>query len=146
MASQDSEHAPVPRDNTQVVVRPRRPLRSLVDIHCSMVDWVVDSVPDAFKTMWTEPDGNCMFHAFAKAVPGAMVDHVMARSAAVHHMRDNWVDFVHFIDDDSVVEYLDKMYQQGTWGDNLTLQALCAVYGVHCFVLKQLVDGWTWVR
>ena len=84
-----------------------------------------------------------MFTAFARALGDGELSHMEVRQGAVTWMRSHPDDFVPFL---SVTDwdeggYLEEMSQDGTWGDNLTLQALCAAYKVYVQVLK--VEGVT---
>ena len=84
-----------------------------------------------------------MFLAFARALGDGSRSHLEVRNAAVTWMRDNPLEFVTAMTDEEwdMGEYIEKMSQVGTWGDNYMLQALCAVYKVYVQVYK--VEGVT---
>ncbi|WWC65499.1 uncharacterized protein I303_108117 [Kwoniella dejecticola CBS 10117] len=118
----------------------------------------LNSKPVTYRTRWTDPDGNCMFKALAKAMGKDMEAHKELRLKAVDYIREHRQDFERFIEvgrDDPPGEdlaartdrYLDKMAQNGTWGDHLTIQALCSAYKIGIAVLGKMADGnFTWMR
>jgi hypothetical protein len=123
----------------QVLVPPTNTLKNLSPHQLVMVD----SVHQLFKTRWTKPDGSCQFGAFAKALqPGHRSPH-QVRTSAVFWMRDHPEDFAPFVTggQEAWDKYLKDMIKPSTWGDNLTLQALCTVYRAYVQVLKEEEDG-----
>ena len=58
-------------------------------------------------------------------------------------MRGRQAEFIPFVPGDirDFIKYCDEMSHLGTWEDNLTLQAMCAVYKAYVRVLKENQDG-----
>ncbi|XP_061188529.1 uncharacterized protein LOC133196686 [Saccostrea echinata] len=81
------------------------------------------------------PDGNCMFAAIvdqleingdysfsSKSLRQACVEHLKS-----HPESDDGTHYEMFMDGESWMEYLDRMTQEGQWGDHLMLQATSQV-------------------
>lgn len=109
----------------------------------------LDPVPVAHgihKTNWVSGDGNCQFHAFIKA-RGLTISHSEARAKAVEFIRTHEDQFRPFIHGETPEEeltwdqYLANIAKHNgeleSWGDNLTLQALCTVYDCSARVLTK---------
>lgn len=94
--------------------------------------------PTFYSTKWTPTDGNCMFHAFAKALGG--MKHRAARKAAIDHIAYNHQQYAHYYDGD-LDDYLSEMAKPGTWGDQLALQALSTAFHVAIKVLERRDNG-----
>ncbi|ORY30166.1 OTU-like cysteine protease-domain-containing protein [Naematelia encephala] len=147
---------PVPRPKVMVSTQTggqnrgqpqRQPINTLKDVPVHLVHQL-QSCPPTYHTNWIKGDGNCLFAAFAKALGRGT--HSEMRSTAVHWIGDNQVDFIDFVPgghDQALKKYLEKMSQQGVWGDYLTLGALCEAYKVHVHVLKRGHKGdFTWME
>ncbi|WWC67416.1 uncharacterized protein I206_101324 [Kwoniella pini CBS 10737] len=118
----------------------------------------LNSKPVTYRTRWTDPDGNCLFKALAKAMGSPQVTHQDLRLKAVNYMRDHQEDYERFVEigkDDPPGEdlaarfnrYLDNMAKDGTWGDHLTIKALCSVLNIAIAVLGKMSDGtFSWMR
>lgn len=65
-------------------------------------------------------DGNCLFRSIAYATGD---DHVHVRRSVVHHLKRHWDRFGAFVADEERETYLDHMAHDGTWGDELALEA-----------------------
>lgn len=106
-----------------------------------------------FRTTNTPKDGNCMFHAFARALKRYSEDYADVRKMAVRYMGTHSELFSLYVlwDDGETQEfafrrYLSQMVKPGTYGDDLALRALCLAYRVRISVLQKLRDGrllWT---
>ena len=75
-------------------------------------------------------DGNCMFRAMSFHLYNTQDRHMTVRSKAVHYLRQH-PETLNF-DVDS--NYLTIMEKEGTWGDEIMLQAIAAVYNISIFV------------
>jgi hypothetical protein len=104
---------------------------------------LVDSGQQLYQTQWTQGDGNCLFRAFARALEGGQRDHSEVREGAVHWIRGHSSEFAPFIPAryEGLDGYLVDMARDGTWGDNLMLQALCAKYEAEVWVYKEVDNG-----
>ena len=76
-------------------------------------------------------DGNCLFRAFAQGLLGDQDHHMEVRRSVVEQMRENWPAYEQVLADKKEGEYLDQMGQEGCYGGEPEMQALCAAYSVH---------------
>ncbi|RXK34714.1 hypothetical protein M231_08030 [Tremella mesenterica] len=107
------------------------------------------NVPQLYHTRWTKSDGNCQFSAFARALQRDHVNQKQIRATVVQWIRDHSEDFIGYVPGGTSEfnKYLGDISKNGTWGDNLTLQAACAAFKVCVLVLKEEDDGRTlWVE
>ena len=58
-------------------------------------------------------------------------------------MRDHPSDYVPFVPGGTQAfrDYLRGMDKEGTWGDNLTLRAMCGAFKASVFILKEGQEG-----
>ena len=85
-------------------------------------------------------DGNCQFRACSDQLYGTQEHHEMVRSSAVDFMRAHDSDFSCFCVEEGAFEsYLSLMLKgrrgKPTWGDELTLRAICNCLGATIHVL-----------
>jgi hypothetical protein len=86
-------------------------------------------------------DGNCQFRAFSQNLFGTEEQHALVRARAVEYMKAHAADFRGFIDDGqsrrngNFSDYLSQMSKGRTWGDELTLRALCNAFGATVHVI-----------
>lgn len=85
------------------------------------------------KPKETDARGNCQFDAVGGAVGEA---HDVVRQHAVDYIRARKRWFAGFVMNMTFDDYVAKMGQLGTWGDNLTLQALAEHYGRRIVVIS----------
>lgn len=71
-------------------------------------------------------DGNCQFRALSHGLHGTSEYHEDVRRCVVSEMNAHWERYKDFVD--SPDTYRQRMSRQGTWGDNVTLQAFCNAY------------------
>lgn len=86
-------------------------------------------------------DGNCQFRAVSNALYGSQDHHLRVRAAAVAHIRDHADEYINFLGEDLEL-YCAEMSKSGTWGDELTLRALCDSYGVIINVVTSDQHHW----
>eukprot|EP00929_Paragymnodinium_shiwhaense_P112611 TRINITY_DN80869_c0_g1_i1.p1 TRINITY_DN80869_c0_g1~~TRINITY_DN80869_c0_g1_i1.p1 ORF type:complete len:302 (+),score=45.09 TRINITY_DN80869_c0_g1_i1:104-907(+) len=80
-------------------------------------------------------DGACQFRAVADQLYGDQELHALVRGAAVEQLRSQANRYAGFAVAESFTEYLQRMAQPQTWGDNLSLQALADRYNIQvCLV------------
>ena len=106
------------------------------------------SVEAAINTMEEHrvpADGRCQFTAFVKAAKSANVkllseDADALRGSVVSYLRgqEDWTDFL-VSAANSRDDYLSRMLLPTTWGDNITLQALCDISDARAVVQRR--DG-----
>ena len=68
--------------------------------------------------------GDCFFRAVAHQLYGDPKFHLNVRALAVQYLREHPERFIESNSENSWLEYLTNMSQQGTWCDNLIIQAL----------------------
>jgi hypothetical protein len=87
-------------------------------------------------------DGNCLFRALADQLHSDQYYHMDVRRNIIYHMRANSELFRKFIfNETSFDEYLYKMAQPYTWGDNLCIQAFCDIYSLNVNIIEMTSHG-----
>ncbi|EIW65415.1 hypothetical protein TREMEDRAFT_66609 [Tremella mesenterica DSM 1558] len=111
-------------------LQPYKTLSNLSPHEVCPLSPVHPSVPTIYHTRWTAKDGNCMFTAFAKALNLSYITPWLVRTAAVTYIEQHSTEYVPFLPggEAGVDKYLGDMSMLGTWGDNLTLQAMCSYF------------------
>ena len=126
---------------------PPPPMHTRRNVQRSKVNPVMGSNPVAYHTNLILKDGNCMFRAFSIGLGNVLDGPDDLRVAAIRWMGTHSENFLPFIaagdrgQKHAFKSYLDKMSQEGEWGDNLVLQALCQSYKVKVSILKQRDDS-----
>ena len=85
------------------------------------------------KPKRTDATGNCQFDAVGGAVGET---HDVVRQHAVAYIRAHEHRFAGFVMNATFDHYVAEMGQLGTWGDNITLQALAEHYGRKIVVIS----------
>ena len=89
------------------------------------------------KVHHVDPDGDCLFRAFASQFYGDEEKH--------HEVRDSCCDYVQFedpnffesfLEDQNLLDYVSDMRKTGTWGTQLEIVALCRRYHVDCVIFR----------
>lgn len=93
------------------------------------------------EVLEAEGDGNCQFRSLAQQLYGTQERHPELRARAVQHMRDNPADFEAFLGEE-LYGYIEGMAWDGTWGDELTLRALCDSLGVTINLVTSSEANW----
>ncbi|KAK9919022.1 hypothetical protein WJX75_008738 [Coccomyxa subellipsoidea] len=86
-------------------------------------------------------DGNCLFRAISMELWGSEDFHESVRRKAVAYMRENKDDFECYLGED-FAQYTAKMQRSGTRGDELTLRAVCDLYGIIINVVTSDQLNW----
>ncbi|KAL3159149.1 hypothetical protein ABBQ32_14134 [Trebouxia sp. C0010 RCD-2024] len=86
-------------------------------------------------------DGACQFRSISYGLFGTEAYHKAIRRKAVHYLREHRSDFEAFLGDD-FNHWLKEMSQNGTWGDELTLRAICEAYGIVINVITSDQQHW----
>ena len=68
--------------------------------------------------------GDCFFRAVSHQLYGDPDQHYEIRAAGIAYMRDNPERFIESNTEISWLEYLNNMSMQGTWCDNMIIQAV----------------------
>jgi hypothetical protein len=82
-------------------------------------------------------DGNCQFRAIAHHYYGDQEQHQKVRQMCVDHIKKQWeAEYSIFFDGESQGQaWLDSMSKAGTWGDEVTLRAICDALNITIHVL-----------
>lgn len=83
-------------------------------------------------------DGNCQFRAISDQLYGDPERHKEVREQVILQLRNNEALYRDYVaDDDGGFEaYLNRMAQDGAWGDHITLQAAADVYCVRFSIIS----------
>ena len=74
-----------------------------------------------------EGDGNCLFRTVSHQMYRTQDHHAMIRGCCVDYMQNEAAFFRNFVTGD-YDEYLETMRENGTWGGEPELQAMCEMY------------------
>eukprot|EP00003_Mantamonas_plastica_P024738 TRINITY_DN4675_c0_g4_i1.p1 TRINITY_DN4675_c0_g4~~TRINITY_DN4675_c0_g4_i1.p1 ORF type:complete len:316 (+),score=91.47 TRINITY_DN4675_c0_g4_i1:96-1043(+) len=87
-------------------------------------------------------DGNCQFAAIAHQMTGDDKQHLEIRSQVVSHIANNRSKYINFVPNDVGFDrYVEIMSAEGTWGDNLTLQAAADAFGIPIMIITSANDS-----
>jgi hypothetical protein len=88
-------------------------------------------------------DGNCLFSALANQLFGQPRLHYLVRSLATAYMSYHAEDYAILFDGETEWRaYLSAMKEQGTWGDELCLNAAARCFHVNIHVITSDRDRW----
>lgn len=85
-------------------------------------------------------DGACQFRAVADQLFQDQELHLKVREIAVEQLRCEAGRYAGFAVGESYEEYVARMAEPHTWGDNLSLQALADAYFVQVCILSSFLD------
>lgn len=91
------------------------------------------------KVCLVEPDGNCLFRAFARQFCGNEENYHEFRLSCCNYIQEQAEFFDSFLDDMHVTDYVMDMMKDGTWGTQIEIVALCKLYEADCVIFRQ--DG-----
>lgn len=90
-----------------------------------------------------EGDGNCQFRSVSFNLYGSEHHHLLVRRRALDHMRQHAPEYEPFLGDAAAwAYYLKEMACFSTWGDELTLRAICDSYGFVFNVVTSEQHNW----
>lgn len=92
-----------------------------------------------------DPDGNCQFAAMADQLatlgifrsPETLRDEIV-RDLRAHPFTENGTPLSSFVDENDWDVYLDRMTQNGEYGDHITLQRAAEMFNVQFLVISPL--------
>ncbi|AYU82939.1 Hook complex subunit [Leishmania donovani] len=88
-------------------------------------------------------DGNCLFRALANQLFGQPRLHYLVRSLATAYMSEHSEDYAILFDGPAEwKKYLTAMKEQGTWGDELCLNAAARCFRVNIHVITSDQERW----
>ncbi len=119
--------------------------QSPVRVPQSPEEFLLSLLPDEFRIMIMEPDGNCLSHSISDQLNqdnGSA--HGFMRHQITNHVRRHGNEFKDFLllqDDHEDVSdldsYIHKMGQNGIWGGNPEVYAAAWFYGVNIKIYSQ---------
>mmetsp|Transcript_13059 Transcript_13059/g.16239 ORF Transcript_13059/g.16239 Transcript_13059/m.16239 type:complete len:326 (-) Transcript_13059:954-1931(-) len=90
-------------------------------------------------------DGNCQFRSFSQELYGTPKHHGHVRQIAVTHIQNHRDEFVIYFNDEAEFwQYCNKMKNNATWGDELTLRALSNAFCVTIHVMTSTPGHGGW--
>ena len=94
-----------------------------------------------FRQIDVPADDNCFFHAVVHQLhmKGWKVNHQMLRRFTVELIRGNQNDLNDFMVEETITEYLTRMYRSGQWVDNIMVNNLSALLEVNIVLYQN--DG-----
>lgn len=91
------------------------------------------------KVLPNSGGGNCLFHTFSSHLD---IDYKQLREDSVNYITMQWDKFKNFALNpetlepfDSLEDYKNTMLKEGTWGDHLSVMALCELYQVNAIIV-----------
>ena len=91
------------------------------------------------KIISNEGGGNCLFHTLSAHLN---VSHEQLREDSVNYITCSWERFKEFSLNPSTLQqfeskddYLNYMIKDGSWGDHLSLLALCELYQINAIII-----------
>lgn len=91
------------------------------------------------KVIPNQGGGDCLFHTLSKHLD---IDHMQLRNYATQYISINWNKFKDFAlhsetlqPFESSEEYVTYMSKSGSWGDHLSLIALCELYQINAIII-----------
>ncbi|EPY43767.1 hypothetical protein AGDE_00154 [Angomonas deanei] len=85
-------------------------------------------------------DGNCLFSALAHQLFGNSRLHRLVRSLVVAYMRENSRDYAALFE--NWPNYIVEMTKEGTWGDEVCVNAAARCFGVNIHLITSDKDRW----
>ncbi|KAL0048207.1 hypothetical protein WJX82_009891 [Trebouxia sp. C0006] len=86
-------------------------------------------------------DGACQFRSISYGLFGTEAYHKAIRRKAILYLREHRSDFEAFLGDD-YDNWVKEMSRQESWGDELTLRAICEAYGIVINVITSDQQHW----
>ena len=92
------------------------------------------------------PDGNCLFSSISYGIRKDYKHSLTLRKCAVNYIKSNFKDFKNFIDESELQSYLSNMLKEGTYGDELILNAIPFIFDIKLNVYdkytKKLISSY----
>lgn len=77
-----------------------------------------------------KPDGNCLFRAISHQLYSTEDRHLELREKCVNYIEKEKTFFSKFINE-NFEKYIQRKKKEGTWGDNIEIQALSEIYNLQ---------------
>ena len=120
--------ARVTREDNKDISNVHQPRRQRMKELCAMYN--CEEVP-------TRGDGNCQFRALSVGIYEREDRHAEVRANIVQHLRENSERYFQFVESGEVfADYVNRISQDGQWGDEITLRAFVEYYSRGVRVLS----------
>lgn len=116
----------------------RLPLEAEVDSAASQLHWRLSDY--GLRAREIAGDGACQFRAVADQLFGDQELHGSVRERALAQLRSYKTKYEGFAVGESFEEYLNRMAEPATWGDNLSLQAIADVFDVEACLVTSFLE------
>ena len=83
-------------------------------------------------------EGDCFFKSLSHQLYGNSSHHLEIRAAGVQYLRDNPERFIESNVEISWLEFLTNMSMQGTWADNVIIQAVADAMNLIIHVIESV--------
>ena len=80
--------------------------------------------------------GDCFFKSVSHQLYGDSCHHLEIRAAGVQYLKDNPERFIESNLDTSWLQYLSNMSMQGTWADNIIIQAVADAMNIKIHIIE----------
>jgi len=80
--------------------------------------------------------GNCFFKSVSHQLYGNPSQHLAIRAAGIQYLRENPERFIESNLETSWLEYLKNMTMQGTWADNIIIQAVADAMNLTIHIVE----------
>eukprot|EP00996_Jenningsia_fusiforme_P004697 NODE_554_length_2109_cov_28.930097_g511_i0.p1 GENE.NODE_554_length_2109_cov_28.930097_g511_i0~~NODE_554_length_2109_cov_28.930097_g511_i0.p1 ORF type:complete len:605 (-),score=72.16 NODE_554_length_2109_cov_28.930097_g511_i0:161-1975(-) len=94
------------------------------------------------KEQRMQDDGNCQFRAFSHQIYGHAEKYEQMRKLAVQQLTGNPDMYSMLFDKNEFAEYLSRIRKDCTWGDEITIKALCDALHVVVYVVLSTSGKW----
>jgi len=81
-------------------------------------------------------DGNCFFKTISHKLFGNSIYHLQIRSDGIQYLREHPERFIESNTENSWLEYLNNMSTQGTWADNIIIQAVADALNLKINIIE----------
>lgn len=86
-------------------------------------------------------DGACQFRAIADQLFSDEELHRYVRRVVVRQLQTHRSKYEGYTEGETFDAYVDRMARDGTWGDNVTLQAAADAFGVPVYLVTSFPTG-----
>ena len=80
--------------------------------------------------------GDCFFKSVSHQLCGDSSHHLELRATGVRYLTDNPERFIESNTETSRLQYLSRMSMQGTWADNIVIQAVADVMNLKIYIIE----------
>jgi len=114
------------------------PVEEMVTLEENQLQWKLSDFGLCCKPI--TGDGACQFRAVADQLYGDQNLHAAVRANVIEQLKANPNHYEGFAVGESFNEYVNRMADAHTWGDNLTLQAIADLYGIRVCIISTFLE------